>query len=276
MNLYGLTDFAISQEITTLERSRGRPPRDQVESVRARIWYWEVRARSELTDYSLNRRFCTIETADGESVYVTRAFERIRRLGAAPISVGKRRDFDLVDRVDRDPLFTGTAEVFRAPFWVFLRIPDLDVPALQEFIKHMLSRLEMYRPNWLEAAPAVRETWFDPPSSEYAQSIKELVALGTLDSVTMVGALYREALQLLELELAIHLKTAFQHALDVYTEHLRLLSTAPHMTMYKDAIDQCAIELFDIGLNRILYHQRRKFSGLSLIEDIRSPILQLK
>lgn len=253
-------------------RARGRPPRAPLDVLRARTWYWAVRSRVPWTDYGLNYRFVGAFVHADSGTASPKAFDRIRRFGTVP-SEGTHhaRKFSLVDRVEAEFQLRGTASIFRSPFWQLLRDPHMDALSLKGMISDLLARQGLCRPNLLEAPPAVQANWFSGPSDSYKAGIDHLIATCTLDSVALLGALFREALLFGELDLALVLKPSYQDSVCAYWEKMREYADLSHLAKYKETIFQDARFLRDAAIDRVLYTPDG-MAGINLIDDVRGPI----
>lgn len=116
----------MTSSINTEKTSKkGRPFKDPVSKCRTLLWYWAIRQKSGLSDGKLDIEFSDIEpdvrkTGGGKRNYEdrVRVFEDLRKSGAT-ISGGKhkRRNFDLVQRVDDHANLNGSAELYQSVFW---------------------------------------------------------------------------------------------------------------------------------------------------------------
>lgn len=132
---------------TEVAPRRGRPPRDPLDTLRARIWYWHVKITSGMTDYQLNQCFIGSRTIPKRGDIPGKAFERIRRVGVVP---RHGDESGLVERVDSHVSGYGTGAVFRSDFWLLLREPDMELSELKRFIWGLSLLLGVSRPKRIE------------------------------------------------------------------------------------------------------------------------------
>lgn len=103
--------------------AKGRPFKDPVSKYRTLLWYWAVSQKSGLSDGKLDIEFSDPEPDGNKRSYGDRIriFEDIRKSGAT-ISDGehKRRNFDLIKRVNSHHNFAGSADLYQSIFWEIL------------------------------------------------------------------------------------------------------------------------------------------------------------
>lgn len=108
---------------TDRNSKKGRPFKDPISKYRTLLWYWAVRQKSGLSDGKLDIIFSDPEPDGRKRSYAdrVRVFEDIRKSGAT-ISGGnhKRRNFDLIDRVNNFPKLEGSADLYQSVFWEIL------------------------------------------------------------------------------------------------------------------------------------------------------------
>lgn len=250
-------------------RGRGRPPRDPVDELRARIWYWHVRERCNLSDYALSRRFAS-NGADGTA---PKAFERIRREGVVPSDGSHRqRSFGLIARVDEDPEFRGTRESYDSPYWELARNPAMDLEDVRLVIARTLALLGLARPNTLMWRRMSDELPLPKPTRAYKDGIKRIVMRRHLNGLALLAALFRESLLLVELHYAVLLEKALQTASFRFAERLRALGNREHLSMFKESIDSDAEFLLSFATERLLRCSSEP-DRTNLLESPRIPVI---
>lgn len=222
-----------------------------------KVWYWAVKARGRWCDSDLNIEF--IRYLDGtkyikeEQVHV---FEDIRKMGVMPSSGKHRlRDFDLVERVDADPNFSGTARVMNSPFWRLLKAMPGDLQEAIKLADECLCYLGLKRVHGDEALLwlASCDRW--QPQAErhglhkdFVSDFEYLLQRATkhlpidLDSLTLFGAMYREACLSFRPENAEVLGHYFDISLMEFCSQSWISAVAP--------------ELEDIARHRVLYGEK--------------------
>ncbi|MDK9725547.1 MAG: hypothetical protein OEL88_11740 [Sterolibacteriaceae bacterium MAG5] len=194
----------------------GRPKADAVDRLRARVWYLAVKARDGWSDYRLDLEFAR-NTDDPVPTGPARirAFEGIRRNGTVP-SAGshRRRSFDLVERVEGHPLFKGTADYFRSPFWDLLKSGPIGISDIQPFVQRLMASCGICRPSLvvhhlfaarkLEQELALPNTSRSEVAAIYDAQLARLITSLPLhlDVLAMLGGLFREAYLVGALEIA--------------------------------------------------------------------------
>lgn len=177
-------------------------------------WYAAVRARTSLSDDALDKRFLDSENRR------LRYFHRIRHLGHTP----KKRprsgpgDGTLVDRVERDPDFRGTAKFYNSPFWTLVGPRSLDLHETRELLFQFTKEHGLYRAS-TEACNVARHfgvtdrAFEDPPQHALQKALKPISKRADIEDLALLGLQFREALLLCELEPALLLKTALSQAI---------------------------------------------------------------
>ncbi len=260
-------------------RPRGRPRRDPVEECRARTWYWLVRSRSELSDYALNHRFIEASPKGG----APKAFDRVRKHGVVPTDATppdsdrkarSRRDYSLVERVDQEPSFHGTAAVFRAPFWRVVSHPTMDVQDIRAIVKATSEALGLLRPDLLHAKRLLGDDLQSPLYAEtHMLAVADLARRACIDSLGLLASLFREALLFAELDLCILLREGFQSGLHRYADRMIAYVELPHLAQFKPAIERDAFRLVNVAIDRVV-HSRQMSDKVDLLDDPRIPVLE--
>lgn len=209
-----------------MKRRRGRPKADPVDRLRVKIWYLAVKSRGDWSDYLLDEVFAS-EDGERRGADRLRAFETIRRLGTTP-SKGtyRRRRFDLISRVDAHPDFGGTAVIFHSAFWDLLKARQMGPVEARDFARQCMSRCHVHRPSGklqdiIDFALSERrhKNPLVKNSDLYAGALNNIVARMPLDldTLALVGGLFREAYLVCSLETAGFLKRSLLGLLEKYS-----------------------------------------------------------
>lgn len=219
--------------IPTNTKPVGRPRRTQVEGLRARLWYYAVKSRTSLSDYQLDLLFLEkLGRRPKDPQMRSRIFETVRLQGSLP-SRGNhpKRDFDLIQLVEEEAAFTGTAAVFYSPYWQLLTRKDLDIAVYHEIAQEAMNRLGLARTDF-DGEKYMQEYWRGkheankPAAIRYNDCMYDLygtllrgalkASQPTLDGLVLLGALFREAYLACALEIAIQIKNLYCEFLAEY------------------------------------------------------------
>jgi len=246
-----------------ISTGKGRPPADPVDRFRAKVWYLAVKARGGWTDYKLDVEFARLpdEPRRTGSDRI-RAFEAIRSTGTVPSpGTHRRRDYDLVENVDAHPDFAGTANIFRSSFWNLLKARAMGIPEAQAFISECMARSKVFRPSG-KLYVVISSAWPHTNNPQvkahhtYLAGISNIVSRLPLDldTLALVGGLFREAYLVCALEIAEVLKGEFLRLVEQYCHQAWLGATG--------------WELFQLAERRVLYWQIDKhFFGEGHYDD---------
>ncbi|HSH71645.1 MAG TPA: hypothetical protein VK974_01190 [Methylophilaceae bacterium] len=130
---------------------KGRPNDDiEVRQLRSWVWYVVVKRKSvtngkEMTDYDLDGLFGTDDSMEPMTGNDRRKmFESMRTKGSIPtgyVSFTKDGVYNLIDAVERNPRFSGTADLIHSPFWRFLDSKPLSLREIRSLIVACVQRL---------------------------------------------------------------------------------------------------------------------------------------
>lgn len=254
-------------------RRRGRPPRDRVDQLRARIWYWHVRARSDLSEYALSRRFAQpIPPPSGEP---PKAFTRIRQQGMVPSEGNHRlRNFSLVTRVDADPKFRGTRNTYDSLFWELVRNPSMSLDELRPVTERLMVGLGLARPNILMISGLGRAPLLPKPSQAYKEGLKKITVHRNLDALALLAALFRESLLFVELQYALLLQREFQKAAYRLIGRLRAFGDQEHLSKLRNDLDRDLQEFEFLGVGRLTTCSTDP-NRTNILDSIRSPPMDI-
>lgn len=229
---------------------RGRPSTDQIDRIRAKIWYKAVKSRTEWSDYQLDIEFVRDkDEGKRDGPRRRRAFERIRRLGVVPSSGNHHaRKYDLVAQVDSHPRFMGTADVFRSPFWELLKARAMALPQAHALVAQCMNTFNVFRPSgklhfiWEVAlANRIPETTQLSGANKYRVALRQVLQEKPLDlnQLALIGALFREAYLTCALDIATVLRDEFVDRLQQYCD--------------QDWLGDMGSELLQLAERRALY-----------------------
>lgn len=223
---------------------RGRPPLDEADQLRAKVWYSAVKARGNWSDYKLDVEFAREEDEERRcGADRRRAFEEVRRTGSVPTQgAHPKRSFDLVRNVDAHPEFSGTAKYFHSPFWDLLKGRTMALPEAHAFVAKCLATSNVYRLSnelhFVQRCLPVNGRLLVPAEMPdhlvYAAALDNLIKQTPvdLDLLALIGGLFREAFLVCALEIASVLKGRLNNLLEEFcaqtwlvdTENLNLLA----------------------------------------------------
>jgi hypothetical protein len=202
-----------------------------------------------MTDYQLNGSLLGLKRSDARGEVPKKALERIRRKGVLP---DDNRDGSLVDRAAALDGCASTAAVFRSDFWELLRTPDMELSVLKQLILRLSFALGVTRPTHAEAWSARKggAIGFTPT---YRKGIELIKRRGCLDSMGLLGALYREALHFGEIDVANELKTSFIQAAASYEKLLLSRQEDKAIARFADQLSRDARDLTETALSRVIF-----------------------
>lgn len=119
-------------------------------------WYYGVKAKAkilyksekEISDYKLDEIFGY--DLDGEMRLGNdrlKIFESIKKNLSVPSKGNseKKRNFDLVDRVEKTDGYQGTEPLLRSPFWKLLEDKTLELKVVREYVIECIKRLDIVK-----------------------------------------------------------------------------------------------------------------------------------
>ncbi|MBX9297284.1 hypothetical protein K5M33_15770 [Chromobacterium vaccinii] len=211
----------------------GRPRHSPVERLRAKLWYYAVKSRTSLSDYQLDLFFLEkLGRRPKDPQMRSRIFETIRLRGTLPSNGNHpKRDFDLIQLVEEEAAFAGTAELFYSPFWQLLTRNDFDIAVYHDIAQAAMGRLGLARTDYY-GEKAIRNICYLgyekvipnlPMSNDYmykmyGKMLQEAMKSSspTLDNLVLLGALFREAYLACALEIAIQIRNYYCELLTDY------------------------------------------------------------
>lgn len=211
----------------------GRPRHSPVERLRAKLWYYAVKSRTSLSDYQLDLFILEkLGRRPKDPQMRSRIFETIRLRGTLPSNGNHpKRDFDLIQLVEEEAAFAGTAELFYSPFWQLLTRNDFDIVVYHDIAQTAMSRLGLARTDYFgeKAVQNIYRQRYErmmpglPMPNDYmykmyGQLLQDVMKSSspTLDNLVLLGALFREAYLACALEIAIQVKNCYCELLTEY------------------------------------------------------------
>ena len=229
----------------------GRPRHSPVERLRAKLWYYAVKSRTSLSDYQLDLFFLErLGRRPKDPQMRSRIFETIRLHGTLPSNGNHpKRDFDLIQLVEGEAAFAGTAELFYSPFWQLLTRNDFDIVVYHDIAQAVMSRLGLARADYF-GEKAIRNICYQHyekvmPSNYmykmYGKMLQEVMksSSSTLDNLVLLGALFREAYLACSLEVAIQIRDCYCELLADY--------------VCQDWLDPISTQLQEIGEGYLVF-----------------------
>lgn len=220
-----------------------------MDALRTRTWYWELKIASGMTDYQLNGALMGLKCSDTRGEIPRKAFERIRRKGVLPTD---DRDDSLVDRAAALDGCAATAAVFRSDFWELLRRPQMELAALKQLIMRFSLALGVTRPTHAEAWSGKNRQTIGF-TADYRQGIQLIKGRGCLNSLGLLGALYREALYFGEIEVASELKASFVEVVAKLEKRLLSKREHPAIVRFADQLTHDATSVTEMALSRVIF-----------------------
>lgn len=229
----------------------GRPRRSKIVVLQSKLWYLDVRRRCDWSDYRLDLQFGQEEgpgKVKGEAR--TRVFGALWKRGSLP-SRGdhRRRQFDLVARVDSHHLFRGTKATIDSLFWELLCQQPRDVFEMRRFVERCCERLglrtltgtDAFIWSWLTSQTPPEGSLKSTGAGAYEQTLQRATKdlEPSLDLIALYGVLYREACLSFALESAEIAAVYFKLTL---AEYFDMPWTNP-----------IGAEIKDIAINRIIH-----------------------
>jgi hypothetical protein len=192
---------------------------DLATRVRNWFWYWRIRHLTGLSNEALDRKFLKNKVR-------LRHFEQIEHSASAPNSRALLDGKTLLVLVDefgspapgRSGPYAAARSEFESKLWFFLEAHNLPVSVYTNYIQAFVegkgwirighSDLPLYKTFLGDTEPAIQRD----VSVTYSAMLHKLVEIATPDSVAVLIALFREAIQGVLLEQALAIKTALRVA----------------------------------------------------------------
>lgn len=214
-------------EDTGKGKGRHRPLADWAIRCRTWTWYAAVMSRHYQVDDDMDVDFVP-GAADRAPDERFRTFARIRRLGQDPTK--ERKDgTTLVDAVDADARYKGTAKVYRSSFWELLKPPAKTPDQIDRLIDSLAAARGLYRATSAEA-PIGKTPYPKAPgfalgatvTDEYRKFTEALAVSGDIDDLALLCALYRQAVFSFSVEHAKHLMNEVMEASTYFASRISL------------------------------------------------------
>jgi hypothetical protein len=171
----------------------GRKDKPWYEIARLQLWYWPVnKLMGARPDYRLDCNFAyKRQLTPSEGKHRRRVFEWIRKTGREPNGghPNLRTIEEIIDAVNMDPRFHGTADIYRSSFWELFLLDEIRPEEIMRrlnsfFEKHQLVRCPP------EAIPAYKKSGI---ISRFSNDYRRFLSK-TLDSMDGFSAGYLECL----------------------------------------------------------------------------------
>ena len=193
----------------------GRPLKTALDKARVRVWFLEVAGCENLSAYKLDEKFLW-KNLEGKPE-AAKVFERILREGSETMGNDKWRSFpELVDHIDEQPGYEGTANIYKARIWDLLELETISKLQIVERIDQALAE------NGLERRPPSDIPGFIPMGgvNVFSPSFNE-VFMQLINSLHPLKAAYLELLYCF-LKKSMHLAglTSLQNP-SLKSEHLK-------------------------------------------------------
>lgn len=202
------------------------PGTDQAERLRRRLWYFNVKVRSGMSDYELSKIFDLNINAVSKRLggkARRRLFERLRKFDEMPFRGHIAEFVRLVDQHPATPSLSGTESLYFSPFWEIIGKKPLDLSSLRRLIikcartTNLLNEAGQLN-DQIELMKVVTEL---PPQEmfmflrssvdHYEMALEAILPKCelSLDSLALLGGLYREAYYAGHLHIALLLDGYF-------------------------------------------------------------------
>lgn len=202
----------------------GRKQNSEIDRLKPKFWYWYIKSRTNLSDAKLDILFAEDESGRKyTSADRPRIFESIRKNGTTPSNGSHRlRKFNLIDKVDAHPDFSGSKNVFTSPFWDLLQLSPIDPDKNNKILDICFKKLNLTRLDYgHQYFWDFMDVPFDPNDKQgispyYISDFEHIFHKAinfipeSLDLLALIGALYRESCLTFQLENAIVLSRYFQ------------------------------------------------------------------
>lgn len=182
------------------------------------------------------------------------------------------RNFSLVARVDADPEFQGTRDIYDSPFWELVRNPSMSLDELRPLTERLLVGLGLARPNILMTGRLNHAPLLPKPGHAYKEGLKKITVHQNLDALALLAALFRESLLFVELQYALLLQREFEKAAYRLIDRLRALGDQEHLTKLRNDINRDLRELEFLGVDRLTTCSMEP-NRTDIVDSIRSPLM---
>lgn len=197
----------------------------EVQALRVKTWYCKVKSLCKFSNYRLDLIF-DLEYLAGKRTAEERQkiFESAMAGRMSTKHLYPSDGPNLIQRVDEHPQFAGTAGIYYSPLWPLLDATSMRVAEVAVIVANCFDLLGLYRPSsviW-ELTPLIRMVGRgNPASDEWLQnklpySVRLVIARKekNLDTLALVGALFREAYLSCVLPAALGYEKLFSELLD--------------------------------------------------------------
>lgn len=242
------------------KKPRGRPPGNKVlRQLRSQTWLLAVQSRNG------GKNNCELDIHFGPSVDGKkrkaedrlRMFEAVHQNGSIPGNSGYSRNFNLIEKVNSEKCYEGTAAIIHSPFWRLLESEALTLTEIREMVVECVQLLNLakrpgcYKDDGLDELEELVSSEPTLTIEEYFERQKEVdigydLSMGdvlpysnaTLDHIALVGALSLEAIY------AGNMKIASYH-IDIFKTYLKDYTHQEWLVNKGD-------DLYEYGVSRML------------------------
>lgn len=204
------------------KRGRGRPQLDLAIRLRNWGWYSMIKAESKLSDDALDARY-----VPGRGTERPRMFFRIRAGGSSPSELmGYHKGKTIFESVHEGGEFQQARSWFESGIWQLLSKPDFSATERAELIQSMLRKWGLYRasPAEIHVGKAVLgddEPLFETGLTEaYQKAMRYIAVSGSAPAIALLCALYREAHDEFETQIAAALEKGINDAVHAYLKEI--------------------------------------------------------
>jgi hypothetical protein len=194
----------------------GQPPTDIVWRLRNWVWYCQIKKATQLSDDALDAKYLSDTTA--ASGARRRLFQRIRGVGSNPtqprVDLLNQSVFDRVHS-ESSPALDAAAQNFRSPLWHMLAERGYAQREFANIIEGLVAARGWYRASTEDFALAEYFFQDDPAfggrsdrENVYSSMLTSLESSPSANNIALIGALFREALEAVDLKLAEVLRSS--------------------------------------------------------------------
>lgn len=207
-----------------------------VQALRVKTWHSKVKSLCNYSNYRLDLIF-DLEYLAGKRTAEERQkiFESAMAGRMSAKHLYPSDGPNLIRRVDEHPRFAGTASIYYSPLWPLLDATSMNVSEAAGIVANCFNLLGLYRPTsviW-ELTPLIRMVGRNNPASDewLQKKLPTYVRLAlakkgeNLDTLALVGALFREAYLSCVLPAALGYEKLFSELLDEVSNQPWLKST---------------------------------------------------
>lgn len=250
------------------KKPRGRPTGNKdLRKLRSRTWLLAVQSRNG------GRKNCELDIHFGprdnggearKAVDRLRMFEAVHQNGSIPGKSGSTRNFDLIEKVNSEKGYEGTAAIIHSPFWRLLENESLTLSEVREMVVECVELLKLamipgdYKDDGIDELAELVSSEPTLTIEEYFERQKEVdisydLSMGNvlpysnanLDHIALVGALSLEAIY------AGNMKIASYH-IDIFKTYLKEYCNQKWLSKKQKHTHTIGYQLYQYAENRML------------------------